>query len=31
MSLVLMILIFICVSIMNHFGENEEEEVMAKV
>ena len=31
MSLVLMILIFICVSIMNRFGENEEEEVMAKV
>ncbi len=31
MSLVLMILIFICVSVMNRFGENEEEEVMAKV
>ena len=31
MSLVLMILIFICVSIMNRFGETDEEEVMAKV
>ena len=31
MSLILMVLIFICVSIMNHFGENEDEEVMAKV
>ena len=31
MSLVLMILIFLCVSIMNRFGENEDEEVMAKV
>ena len=31
MSLVLMILIFLCVSIMNRFGENEGEEVMAKV
>ena len=31
MSLILMVLIFVCVSIMNHFGENEEEEVMAKV
>ncbi len=31
MSLVLMILIFICVAIMNRFGENEEEEVLAKV
>ncbi len=32
MSLVLMILIFICVSIMNRFGESEEEtEVIAKV
>ena len=27
----LMVLIFVCVSIMNHFGENEDEEVMAKV
>ena len=31
MSLILMVLIFVCVSIMNHFGENEDEEVMAKV
>ena len=31
MSLVLMILIFVCVSIMNRFGETDEEEVMAKV
>ena len=31
MSLILMVLIFICVSIMNRFGENEDEEVMAKV
>ena len=31
MSLVLMILIFLCVSIMNRFGENEGEEVMAQV
>ena len=31
MSLILMMLIFVCVSIMNHFGENEDEEVMAKV
>ena len=31
MSLVLMILIFLCVSVMNRFGENEGEEVMAKV
>ena len=31
MSLFLMVLIFVCVSIMNHFGENEDEEVMAKV
>ena len=31
MSLILMVLIFVCVSIMNRFGENEEEEVMAKV
>ena len=31
MSLVLMVLIFICVSVMNHFGESEEEEVLAKV
>ena len=29
--LILMVLIFVCVSIMNHFGENEDEEVMAKV
>lgn len=31
MSLILMVLIFVCVSIMNRFGENEDEEVMAKV
>jgi len=31
MSLVLMILIFVCVAIMNRFGETDEEEVMAKV
>ena len=31
MSLVLMILIFLCVSIMNRFGESGDEEVMAKV
>ena len=31
MSLIMMVLIFVCVSIMNHFGENEDEEVMAKV
>ena len=31
MSLILMVLIFLCVSIMNRFGENEDEEVMAKV
>ena len=31
MSLVLMVLIFICVSVMNHFGDSEEEEVLAKV
>ena len=31
MSLILMVLIFVCVSIMNRFGENEGEEVMAKV
>lgn len=31
MSLVLMVLIFICVAIMNHFGEDDGEEVMAKV
>ena len=31
MSLILMVLIFVCVSIMNHFGENEDEEVMAQV
>ena len=31
MSLVLMILIFVCVSIMNRFGGSEDEEVMAKV
>ena len=31
MSLVLMILIFICISIMNRFGGEGEEEVMAKV
>ena len=29
MSLILMVLIFVCVSIMNHFGENEDEEDMA--
>ena len=28
MSLVLMVLIFICVAIMNHFGEGDEEEVI---
>ena len=31
MSLVLMILIFICVAIMNKFGDSEEEEVLARV
>ena len=31
MSLILTVLIFVCVSIMNRFGENEDEEVMAKV
>ena len=31
MSLVLMILIFLCGSIMNRFGESGDEEVMAKV
>ena len=31
MSLILMVLIFVCVSIMNRFGENEDEEVMAKL
>ena len=31
MSLVLMILIFVCVAIMNRLGETDEEEVMAKV
>ena len=31
MSLVLMVLIFICVAVMNHFGESGEEEVLAKV
>ena len=31
MSLIQMVLIFVCVSIMNRFGENEDEEVMAKV
>ena len=31
MSLILMVLIFVCVSVMNRFGENEDEEVMAKV
>ena len=31
MSLILMVLIFVCVSIMNRFGETDEEEVMAKV
>ena len=31
MSLVLMILIFVCVAIMNRFSETDEEEVMAKV
>lgn len=31
MSLVLMILIFICVALMNRFGESDEEEVLAKI
>ena len=31
MSLVLMVLIFICVALMNRFGESDEEEVLAKI
>ena len=31
MSLVLMALIFICVAVMNRFGESDGEEVIAKV
>lgn len=31
MSLVLMVLIFLCVSIMNRFGDSEDKEVLAKV
>ena len=31
MSLVLMVLIFICVAVMNRFGESDGEEVIAKV